>query len=389
MATHGVKSGFGRRYNSRTMVSQGHSQNQNERPESNCDSDGPLPEQGIQERSLPMTQHWTAALSAQGAYAEGEDILHFGALEAELAAARSATVAVPLTHLGLLECAGEDAKSFLHNQLTSDINHLGPQSLQHSAWCSAKGRMLVSFLFYRHGDGYRALLSSDLVEATQKRLQMYVLRAKVSISRLHESHALIGIAGPDARAALVQAGLDAPTEAMHRAENARGDVLALSDQRFVVVIPAHEVQSVWTALTTAARPAGRLAWQWLDIRDGLPLICEATKEAFVPQMADFDRIGGVSFHKGCYPGQEIIARTQYLGKVKRHLYHLYAQAPMAAGMAVFSPDSPEHAVGTVVNAAPSPEGGHVALAVIQENFIDGTLTLETLEGPDLRLVKLE
>ena len=335
-----------------------------------------------------MTAHWTAQLSAHGARIEGEDIVHFGAPEAELAAARESTVAIPLTHLGLIECTGEDAKNFLHNQLTSDINHLGPRGVQHSAWCTAKGRMLVSFLFYRPAAGYRALLSADLLASTQKRLQMYVLRAKVSISDLSATQALIGVAGPDARSALARAGLEAPADAMSSTENAQGAVLSLSSQRFIAVIPVNEVASAWAALTALARPAGRIAWQWLDIQEGLPLICEATKEAFVPQMADFDRIGGVSFHKGCYPGQEIVARTQYLGKVKRHLYRLHAQAPMAAGMTICSPDSPEHAVGMVANAAPSPDGGYAALAVIQENFVEGALTLETAAGPTFSVERL-
>jgi folate-binding protein YgfZ len=123
---------------------------------------------------------------------------------------------------------------------------------------------------------------------------------------------------------------------------------------------------------------------WLDIQAGIPLITDATKEEFVPQMANFDQIGGVSFHKGCYPGQEVIARTQYLGKVKRHLYRISATVPIAAGNPVYSPENPEHACGMVANAAPAPEGGYVALAVIQEGFVDaGDLELGAPGGSRL------
>jgi len=332
-----------------------------------------------------MTAHWTAQLAAHGARIEGEDIVHFGAAEAELAAARDSTVAIPLTHLGLIECTGEDAKSFLHNQLTSDINHLGPRGVQHSAWCTAKGRMLVSFLFYRPAAGYRALLSADLLASTQKRLQMYVLRAKVSISDLSATQALIGVAGPDACSALARAGLEAPADAMSSTENAQGAVLSLSSQRFIAVIPVNEVASAWAALTALARPAGRIAWQWLDIQEGLPLICEATKEAFVPQMADFDRIGGVSFHKGCYPGQEIVARTQYLGKVKRHLFRLTSTQALKPGDVLHSPDNPDQSCGMVMTAAPSPAGGYEALAVVQSNYSEN-VRLGSLDGPVVKAV---
>ena len=198
-----------------------------------------------------MNPHWRSFLeSAEGLFdGDSTELLSFGDAAGELQAAKQQTVIVPLTHLALIEASGEDAKSFLHSQFTSDINHLGENQGQHTGWCTAKGRMLVSFLFYRPAAGYRALLSADLLASTQKRLQMYVLRAKVSISDLSATHALIGVAGPDARSALARAGLEAPADAMSSTENAQGAVLALSSQRFIAVIPANEVASAWAALT--------------------------------------------------------------------------------------------------------------------------------------------
>ena len=129
--------------------------------------------------------------------------------------------------------------------------------------------------------------------------------------------------------------------------------------------------------------------QWLDIQAGIPLITAQTKEEFVPQMADFERLGAVSFHKGCYPGQEIIARTQYLGKVKRHLYRAHSASPMAAGNAIFSPANPDHPCGMVANAAPAPTGGYDALVVVQENFVAaGDLELASPGGPRIDLRSL-
>ena len=317
-----------------------------------------------------MNSNWQEFLGAGGARFDRAIVSDFGDEKAELAAARDATVISPLTHLGVIEFSGEDAKSFLHNQLTSDVNHLEPASAQHSSWCTAKGRMLASFLLHCNATGYRALLSADLLAATCKRLQMFVLRAKVAISDVSDGHELIGVSGPNSAAALTHAGLPAPAREMEVAAFADGQVIRLDDKRYILVVASVAATTLWTRLAENARPVGTPVWQWLDIQAGAPLISEATKEAFIPQMTNFDKIGGVSFHKGCYPGQEVVARTQYLGKVKRHLYRIHADNAIAAGTPIFcaqSPD-PEHPCGMVANAAPSPGGGYDALAVIQETF---------------------
>ena len=328
-----------------------------------------------------MNSIWQEFLGASGARIENGLVADFGEPAAELAAARDATIVAPLTHLGLLEWAGEDAKSFLHNQLTSDINHLPAASAQHSAWCTAKGRMQASFVLYRRGPDYRALLSSDLLLATQKRLQMFVLRSKVKIADLSAAHEVIGLSGPQAEAVLLGAALPVPATVMDSAEFADGAIVRLEQARFLLIVASEAAADCWTKLVAKARPVGTPAWLWLDVQAGIPLTVAATKEAFIPQMVNFDKIGGVSFHKGCYPGQEIVARTQYLGKVKRHLYRIHAAHPVVAGASIFAPDSPEHPCGMVANAAPSPAGGYDALVVMQESFVESTdLTLGTPNG---------
>lgn len=317
-----------------------------------------------------MNSIWQEFLGTAGARTENALVTDFGELVSELAAAHDATIVSPLTHLGLFECTGEDAKSFLHNQLTSDVNHLAPGSAQRAAWCTAKGRMQASFVLYRHGPDYRALLSSDLVLATQKRLLVFVLRSKVKISDLSDSHEFIGLSGPQSEAALQGAGLPVPAQPMETAELAGVVVIRLGKSRFIIDAPSAAATDLWKKLAVNVRPVGTLAWLWLDIQAGIPQIVEATKEAFIPQMVNFDKIGGVSFHKGCYPGQEIVARTQYLGKVKRHLYRIHAADPIETGASIFAPDSPEHPCGMVANAAPSPAGGYDALVVMQENFVE-------------------
>lgn len=319
-----------------------------------------------------MNSIWQEVLGATGARIENGMVANFGDLASELDSARDATVMSPLTHLGMLECSGEDAKTFLHNQLTTDINHLMSGSAQHSAWCTAKGRMQASFMMYRHGPDYRALLSSDLLLATQKRLQMFVLRSKVKIADLSGSNEFIGLSGAQSDAAVQGAGLPVPVKLLETADFADGTVIRIDASRLIVVAACEAAAELWKKLAAIARPVGTPVWHWLDIQAGIPRILEATKEAFVPQMVNFDKIGGVSFHKGCYPGQEIVARTQYLGKVKRHLYRIHAVTPIAAGTSIYTPESPEHPCGMVANAAPSPNGGFDALAVIQENFLEAT-----------------
>lgn len=317
-----------------------------------------------------MNANWQEYLVANGARIDEGLVTDFGDPMVELDSARDATIMAPLVHLSLLECSGEDAGSFLHNQLTSDVNHLAPDAVQHAAWCTAKGRMQASFLNYRTSEGFRLLLSADLLAATQKRLQMFVLRSKVKITDLTSEHEIIGLSGPASEAALTAAGLPVPGESLASAHFDAGTVIRLDSSRFVLVVASTAASTLWPVLATLAKAVGTPVWQWLDVKAGVPLICEATKEAFVPQMADFDKIGGVSFHKGCYPGQEIVARTQYLGKVKRHLYRIRADVAITAGASIYASDSPEHPCGMVANAAPSPDGGYDALAVIQENFVE-------------------
>ena len=329
-----------------------------------------------------MNSNWQEFLGASGACFDNDLVVSFGDAVSELKAARDATIIAPLTHLALLECTGDEAKTFLHNQVTSDINHLGADAAQHSAWCSAKGRMLASFLLFRNGPDFQVQLSADLAPAIQKRLQMFVLRAKVRIADLTPRYELIGLSGVQAEAALQEAQLPIPQRTLDTLPFANGKVIRLDATRFEIIVRSETAADLWKKLATVARPAGTPAWQWLDIQAGIPLITKTTSEEFVPQMANFDQIGGVSFQKGCYPGQEIIARTQYLGKVKRHLYRISAAVPIVAGNPVYSPENPEHACGMVANAAATPEGDYIALAVIQEGFVDaGDLELGTPGGP--------
>ena len=284
----------------------------------------------------------------------------------ETRAARDGTIVADLSHNALIEVSGDDATEFLHAQFTNDVQALPPGGAQWNGWCSAKGRLLATFLLVKRPSGYLMLLPAEIAAPIAKRLGMFVLRSKVNIADASARFARFGIAGKDAAAAAATVS----------------DAIALGDGRFVVIVPTGQSAATRDRLTASARLVGPEAWEWTSIQAGIPTIVAATQEAFVPQMANLDLVGGVSFRKGCYPGQEIVARTQYRGILKRRmaLAHVAGNAPIP-GQKVYSRAFGDQAAGEVVNAAASPDGGADFLVVAQiESLRDGDLHLDSPDG---------
>ena len=297
------------------------------------------------------------------------------AAAADLALAKSGNVFAELDHLGVLRISGGDAADFLQGQLTCDVENLLPGAGIFGAWCSAKGRMLATFLLWRSGDDFFMALSRDVLPSIEKRLSMFVLRSKVKISDATQSRILLGASGPGAPAAVRGA---APAE-----------TVGLHDGRFIVSAEAAQAGAVRRALASGLRPAGAHAWRWLDIRAGFPWIVAATQDQLVPQMANLELLGGVSFSKGCYAGQEVVARAQHLGKVKRRMFLANAPAAAVAGDSLYSEDLGDQASGLVVGAEVSPDGGWDLLAVVGTASREtSTVHLKSLDGPALRFLPL-
>lgn len=319
---------------------------------------------------------WLSFLASRGARLTATGVADFGNARAELAAARDHAILAPLTHNALLEVTGDDATAFLHAQLTNDVEALPEGAAQWSGWCSAKGRLLATFLVVRRTQGYVLMLPAEIASAIAKRLAMFVLRSKVKISDASGAWALMGFAGKTAGVIVARHWGFTP-DAMRTVERDGALCVALDAGRFVIVAPVAHAPPLWETLSLNATPAGPDAWQWSMIQAGIPEILAATQEAFVPQMANFELVGGVSFKKGCYPGQEIVARTQYRGTLKRRmaLAHLDGEARPLPGQGVYSARFGEQAAGTLVNVAPAPGGGFDALVVAQ---------IESLAGNDLR-----
>lgn len=278
---------------------------------------------------------------------------------------------ISLPHLTVLELTGDDAQAFLQAQVPSDVRLLKGDRAQISGWCTAKGRLLTTFVLWSVDGGYRLILASDVAEAVAKRLKMFVLRLKVQITRLPDP--VVGLLNPPT----TLAGLALPNDAWQMAQTDGVTAIALDDTR--VLLTGSE--TALTALTRGITPGNAEAWLRSDIEQGFPLVTQATSEHYVPQMVNLDKLGGVSFKKGCYPGQEIVARTHYLGKIKRHLYRVQAAQPLSAGAEVRSAVLNGQACGSLVSAAPAASGNAwLALAVLQQDAIAGELYLETEQG---------
>lgn len=309
---------------------------------------------------------------------------------AGLAALENAAVVCPVSPAGLLHFSGEETQAFLHGQLSSDIKVLDDASAHYSSYSTPKGRMLASFLVFRQGGDYWLQLADELAPALQKRLSMYIMRSKTHCTDASAERALIGVAGPQAAARVFAlAGIDRlPELAVHH--GAEFSLIALSGARFQLVTTPDAAPALWQKLLDAGCvPGDQQLWQLSDIRAGIPWINAATQEEFVLQMTNFDLIGAVSFTKGCYPGQEIVARTRYLGKVKRRMYRVsVAGDAVAAGQEVFSPEMNGQPSGKIVQASQTETGHWEALVVAQTSSLEHGLHLENPTGPQLSILPL-
>lgn len=335
-----------------------------------------------------MIESWKNFLISQGASIENGSVQHFGDAAAERAAV-SGTVVADLSQLGLLAFQGEDTVTFLQGQLTNDVRALHADAAQWNGLCSPKGRLLGNFLMWRQGEDTCLQLSGDIAASVLKRLSMFILRARVKGRDASDETVRVVVAGPQAAAA-VQAAMGALPEApMQSAAVANGWVVRVGIDKFVLSIVPDAAAPVWQTLRQSATPVGAPVWDWLRLSAGIPMIVAATQEQFVPQMVNYEVLGGVSFQKGCYTGQEIVARSQYLGKLKRRMVLAHVDAEAAPGDSLFSADLDGQASGTVVNAAAAPGGGYDLLAVAQvESAATQTLHLKAPDGPALALKPL-
>lgn len=319
-----------------------------------------------------MNPDWQNFLRQHHAHLQDDTVLDFGDAQGELAATQSSTVLCDLGQFGILKVAGEDAQSFLQNLLSSDVSEVSAQHAQPSSLNTPKGRILATFLIWRTGADYFLHLPRSLCPAIHKRLSMYVLRSKVKIEDVSAQQVCLGLSGEGATALLQQHFGSVPQGALSMEQHANASIICAGAQRYQINTTPQQAPEFWQKLSASARPVGSTCWDWLNIRAGIPVILPATQEQFVPQMANLELLGGVGFKKGCYPGQEIVARMQYLGKLKRRMYlaHIEEDTAPQAGDELYSADMEGQSSGMVVNAAAAPGGGYDLLAVVQTSSHD-------------------
>jgi len=288
----------------------------------------------------------------------------------------------PLSHLGVIRVEGEDAAKFLHGQLTQDFALLGMDRARLAAFLSAKGRMQASFIgFKRSATEVLLVCNRDLLPATLKRLSMFVMRAKAKLTDATGDFALYGIAG-DALNAVAGSAQPAWSKA------------DLGTATVVHLYPANGTpRALWVAPATEPKPAGPVLdatlWLWSEVHSGVATLTTPVVEAFVPQMLNYESVGGVNFKKGCYPGQEVVARSQFRGTLKRRAYIAHAAAEIAVGAEVFSTTDLEQPCGTVVQVAAAPGGGFDTIVSLQISAAqEGALQVGAAGGVALSLLPL-
>lgn len=338
-----------------------------------------------------MNTDWQAFLADHNANISAGVVQDFGNAAAEREAADKGDIACDLSQFGMLRVSGEDAQSFLQNLLSNDIRETDNGHAQLSSFNNAKGRMLASMLIWREDSDYVLQIPRGLCEAIRKKLSMYVLRSKVKITDISDERICIGISGEQALSSLQALYADLPADAMTVLQANDACLIRRDARRAQIVTDVAHATTLWQSLAASASAAGSPCWDWLDIRAGIPFILPQTQEAFVPQMVNFELIGGINFKKGCYPGQEVVARMHYLGKAKRRMYlaRVMTDAAPLPGDKVYSATDPAQPCGEVVNAARAAHGGHEMLVVVQTEAADAfPVHLGALTGPRLEFEPL-
>lgn len=343
---------------------------------------------------------WKAFLTAQGAHWDDAHVTYFGDTPDNARAEKRAAlgegdthILCDLSHYALLSAHGADASGFLQNQFCNDVRNVSPLQSQLNAYCTPKGRILAFFRLFQRDDCYYLRLPREILEPTLKRLRMFVMMSKVTLEDASDTLLRIGFAGPQAaqrlasRVATVPAATDAVTQT-----DGLTIICVQSGTRYEIVGEFQALSALWTQLSTEATPVGEGGWALQDIHAAIPEITSETQEAFVPQMINLQGINALSFKKGCYPGQEIVARMHYLGKLKRRMYlaHTDDEVIIAPGETLFAEGSDSgQGVGKVVRAQTNPDGGTDLLAVIEISSAEQRqLRLKNVDGPLLKLLEL-
>ncbi len=339
-----------------------------------------------------MNQNWQKFITTQGAVIDKQVIESFtdpGCTSFD----SQQTYLCDLSNLGVIRASGDDALSFLHGQFTNDLNAINNENSQLSSYCNPKGRMLAIFRVFKKDDDYYLIVQRDVLEPVLKKLTMFKLMAKVDLTDVSEEFVLFGIAGPDAAQNLDEQDIQIPgstNSTIHKNETTVIHTPSESS-RFLFISKPDIAINIWQSLSSKATFSTYKTWELHDIQSGIPQVTAGTVEAFIPQMVNLELIGGVNFQKGCYPGQEIVARTHYLGKPNRRMYRISINTKdrTLPGTNIFSAKDGDQPVGKIVSAQHSSVEICNALAVLRtEKENDNELRLGSTTGPAITILTL-
>lgn len=329
-----------------------------------------------------MNEQWRSFITAKGAQIDETGLRHFSDPAKELADIAAGSAVAELSWLGVVSVSGPDAEDFLQNQLCNDLRDLRKEKAQLNGHLNPKGRMLANFLALRGDKEISFVMPASLIPSFIKRLSMYRLRAKVDLADSSDQWVAMGLVGAEAEAAL---GTEVSEKPFTVVAGEHGIAIRLPQAGILLLAPAAKAQTLWEGFAARCPAVGGDAWQWLLVQAGLPIILPATQEKFVPQMVNYEALGGVSFTKGCFPGQEVVARTQHLGEIKRrlHLAHLDAPEVPVPGDELHGGEAEAQVGGQIVNCCPAPGGGYDLLAVIPKASVGNPIHWKSANGPQL------
>ncbi len=341
-----------------------------------------------------MMQQWQHFLKTQGAVIEDGQVIEFESIDKEREAALSTDVIADFSHFAIIKVSGSEAQTFLQGQFTNDIRQVSTNKAQISAWCSAKGRMLVSFYICQRHDDYYLFLAKNTLATILKRLQMFVLRADVQLKDVSNELLCFGIAGENSHTLLENLQLAVPETVPFAATLRDGLSIinlptGLQPRYFLIHDNFEVIKNLWTQLSIqeSVQKVGRDAWELLDILAALPTVDLRLSDEFVPQMLNWQALGGLNFKKGCYTGQEVVARMKYLGNLKRRMYLATLDADQAPTIGEKLFVDAENA-GQIVNVQVHPNGGYVLLIVLKINLENNLVYCESITDKSLKIQTL-
>lgn len=338
-----------------------------------------------------MLKQWQNVLIETGAEFTDDQLISYGNPDRERRIAPQGDVICDLSALGVIQVTGEDAKNFLQSQLTNDIQKISLDQAQSSAWCNPKGRVIASLVVVKTPDSYLIILSADLIPFVLKRLQMYVMRAKVTLQDISNTTVHFGFSGAHIHqdwSNCCDSKLADNNYAISHFESLTIIRIPSATPRFQVIGDIETATTLWNKLNVRAAPVSYSTWEYLNILAGLPIITEASREKWIPQMLNMQLLDSINFQKGCFPGQEIVARLKYLGKTKRRLYRLSAASDQLIATNDDIVTQTGDNAGKVLNAVINPDGKLELLAILKIATVEESLFIASNKETPLQVLDL-